>query len=338
MNSDIRMAVGYPDHPKTRKLLRRLGAEGIKSHVFLLCKIGHLRPKGILTGYDADDIEDTAQWTGEQGEFVKALLEIGFLDEKCAGQYELHDWKRWNPWAFGAEKRRDQGRRAANSRWHPDEDDLTPETPHKAPAKKKASKKKASKKKAAAPPPPDDPPADAGQGQLVTVSEDVKAPAKIDNPESKKAADQVLAAWNTVAKKKGLKSARRLSPGRRTKINNRLKDKGWEWQAAITHLEKTLPDWDVIQKKEACKTFLQGGGKPWKENEDPWIADFDFFIRGASVDKILEGKYDPQPGALTVIEGGMSQRNHDVKEEHKAGTDWASRKEDAIHGNAASDS
>ncbi len=345
MNSDIRISTGYPDHPKVRKLLRRLGAEGIKSHIFLLCKVGYLKTKGVLHDFDVDVIEDTAQWTGERGKFVEVLMsdDIRLLELKD-GVYQIHDWEYWNPWACGSEERSDQASKAAKARWAkyrkgkangdaPPEPEAKPPPQPRKPAKKAAAKSSTTK-------PPDDPPAAAGGGQLEVRDEGAKAPAKMGEKDAppNKAADQVLQGWNKMAKRKGLKTARRLNPGRRSKINNRLKDKGWDWQGALNHLEKTLPDREKIDKKEASKTFLQGGGPAFKENGDSWTADFDFFIRGDSVDKILDGKYDPSPGGLTVMDGGMSKRNQDTLEEHQAGTNWASRKEARLRGDSPCDS
>ena len=338
MNPDIRMSTGYPDHPKTRKLLRKLGAEGIKSHIFLLCKIGHLRPKGLLAGFEAEDIEDTAQWTGEPGAFFEALLEVRFLDKKPDGTYEIHDWPTWNPWAFGSEERKARGQHAARSRWGKQNKPASPAPAAPAPPPPASP---ATKPERPRPEPRKSPPAateEVKATDLIVMDEEITSPAVVGELESPKSADLVLASWNVVAKKKGLKTARRLSPGRRAKINIRLRDKGWEWQAALAHLEKRLPNWADVEKRQAERTFLQGGGTPFQGSETPWVADFDFFIRGDSVDKILDGKYDHRQDGLAVAEGGMSKRNQDMMEEHKQGSSWASRKEEALGGKPAIDS
>jgi hypothetical protein len=333
VNDDIRVSTGYPDHPKTRKLLRRLGAEGVKAHIFLLCRIGNLRPKGSLEGFDPEDIEDTAQWDGEAGKFVQVLEEIGLLDKE-GDVYTIHDWDGWQPWAVGAEERKKKARAAAKARW----DRWRKQNPQGPKRPKKPAAKRQPEEEPSQAAPEKEPQGDTSKGQLVAVAEDVKVPAIIGDEEAGPGADRVLAGWNRIAKKKGLKTARRLSPGRRKKINARLKDKGWDWQAALAHLEKTLPDWELIESRRAKKTFLQGSGPGWGKDERQWVADFDFFIRGDSVDKILDGKYDPAPGELVVINGGMSKRNQEMMKEHEAGSDWASRKEEQLRGQSQSDS
>jgi hypothetical protein len=116
LNKDIRIATSLPDNPKTLKLIRRLGDSGFKSLIFLLCRVGTHRPDGNLAGLDTEDIEGLAQWSGEEGALLSALVDIGFIDETEDG-LKLHDWERWNPWATGAERRAEIARKAARARW-----------------------------------------------------------------------------------------------------------------------------------------------------------------------------------------------------------------------------
>lgn len=88
------------DHPKTRRLARMLG-------VSLPQAIGHLHclwwwaldyaPDGDLSDYDAADIADAAQWSGDADAFVGALLRCGPGDnagflERIGDRLVLHDW------------------------------------------------------------------------------------------------------------------------------------------------------------------------------------------------------------------------------------------------------
>ena len=79
MNKDVRIATNYPDHPKIRKLEKRLGAEGIKSHVFLLCFVARVTPSGSLKDMDVEDIELAARWKGQSGQFVDTLVDLRLL-------------------------------------------------------------------------------------------------------------------------------------------------------------------------------------------------------------------------------------------------------------------
>lgn len=104
---DARLSVGYCDHPKTKKLIRRLGFEGPFYHLKLIlwCRLN--KPHGVLDGMDVDDIELAVDWKGEPKALVEALVEVRFLDyDEPSGEYRMHDWEDHQPWAFKADERR----------------------------------------------------------------------------------------------------------------------------------------------------------------------------------------------------------------------------------------
>jgi len=109
---DARIATGLPSHPKTKKLLRRLGPQGGWSLMCLFLWVAANRPDGDLAGMSAEDIELAVDWPGGEGELARALCEVGFLDGD-EGTYAIHDWAEHNPWAAGAERRADKARFAA---------------------------------------------------------------------------------------------------------------------------------------------------------------------------------------------------------------------------------
>lgn len=87
----LELHIGLRDHPKTARLRRRLG-------VSLPQAIGHVvmtwtwavryAPNGDLSRFDADVIADAAGWEDEAGQFVRAMISAGFLDEDLC----IHDW------------------------------------------------------------------------------------------------------------------------------------------------------------------------------------------------------------------------------------------------------
>ena len=109
MNTDFRLSIDFWQHPKTKKLARRAGLEGVRSLQILWAWAACNRPSGSLTGMDNEDIELAADWNGEAGAFVKALDELRWLDSTENG-YALHDWQEHNPWAADAEARGDKAR------------------------------------------------------------------------------------------------------------------------------------------------------------------------------------------------------------------------------------
>lgn len=116
MNTDIRVKVTFPNHHKTRKLRRKIGAEGVCALMFLWLFAAENRPDGVLSGMDEDDIAIAAQWDGDARRMLDAMLEVGFL-ELQAETYVIHDWVENNPWAADAPKRKAKAVAAAQAKW-----------------------------------------------------------------------------------------------------------------------------------------------------------------------------------------------------------------------------
>jgi len=117
MNKDIRLSVKFFEHPKTIKLERRLGIQGVKALIKLWMWAALNKPEGDL-GHDAEDIEIAAQWSGEPELFSKALVDLRWLDH-IDGRYRLHDWIEHNPWAAKDGTRSDKARFSRMAKTHP---------------------------------------------------------------------------------------------------------------------------------------------------------------------------------------------------------------------------
>ena len=118
MNTDIRLSVVFWQHPKTKKTVRRLGLEGIRSLQVLWLWAAQNRPDGSLSGMDGEDIELAADWQGEEGAFFALCLGM-WIDETPEG-YTLHDWQEHNPWEAEAQECSEKARKAARARWGTD--------------------------------------------------------------------------------------------------------------------------------------------------------------------------------------------------------------------------
>jgi hypothetical protein len=103
--SDARLATGFPAHPKTKKLKKRLGPAGPWALVCLFLWCRESRPTGDLSGMSDEDIELAADWDGEDGALVSALAAVKFIDGE-AGSYQVHDWAEHQPWSAGSDDRR----------------------------------------------------------------------------------------------------------------------------------------------------------------------------------------------------------------------------------------
>jgi len=116
MNKDFRIAVGFIDHPKTKKLIRACGDVGLVCYIRLLGFVAQNKWTGELAGMTEDDIEIAAGWSGEPGAFLAALVSVRFLDE-TGGQYSVHDWTEHNGFAATFGTRQEKAKEAVNKRW-----------------------------------------------------------------------------------------------------------------------------------------------------------------------------------------------------------------------------
>lgn len=96
MTTDARIKTGLPGHPKTKKLLRRLGQAAGWNLVRLILWSAANRKGGDLSGMSDEDIELAVDWDGGEGVFVAVLVDVGFLDGE-QGARRIHDWHQHNP-------------------------------------------------------------------------------------------------------------------------------------------------------------------------------------------------------------------------------------------------
>ena len=113
---DARIAIGLPSHPKTKKLIRRIGEGGAWRLVCLFLWTAANRPNGDLSGMTDEDIELAIDWSGEPGAFIAAMIGVRFLDGE-EGNRSIHDWAEHNPWAATASLRSEAGKKGAATRW-----------------------------------------------------------------------------------------------------------------------------------------------------------------------------------------------------------------------------
>lgn len=114
---DARISIGLPQHPKTKKLIKRLGDGAAWRLICLFLWAASNKPDGNLDGMTAEDIELAVDWPGEDGAFVAAMIEVGFIDG-VEGRYTIHDWREHNPWAAGADARSEKARWLATCKHH----------------------------------------------------------------------------------------------------------------------------------------------------------------------------------------------------------------------------
>lgn len=89
---DIKIDVGFLEHPKTLRLLKRHGYGAITALLTLWTWCANYRPDGDLSGLNDEDINAVSRWKGDLS-FAASLFAIGFLDKDENGSYSLHNWK-----------------------------------------------------------------------------------------------------------------------------------------------------------------------------------------------------------------------------------------------------
>lgn len=119
MNSDIRLSVGFFDHPKIIKLERQLGLEGVTALLHLWLWAAQNKPSGILSGMDEEDIEIAARWKNEPGAFNGVVTRLKLLDA-MGDMFQIHDWQEHNTWQSEAENRSNASRLSRMAKTHPE--------------------------------------------------------------------------------------------------------------------------------------------------------------------------------------------------------------------------
>ena len=166
MNTDIRVSVSFPSHPKTVKLTKKLGPQGPLSFIYLLIFAGQNKPTGRLEGMDEEDIAIAAQWPKDPKTFVDALVSVKYLERENRTLI-IHDWKDHNPYAVHSPQRIEKAKKAAQARWGNQQAKECPEHNQALPLALDSN----APSPAPIPSPTPDP-----------IPKEVKAPAEPDNP------------------------------------------------------------------------------------------------------------------------------------------------------------
>lgn len=111
---DLRLDLGWPDHPKTRRLIRLCGFEGAFCLLRLWSYAGRYHTDGVLLGLSPEDIEEAVQWSGPALTLHQALVACKWLEPDGV---TLHDWPDEQPWIFGKAERSMMARDLATRRW-----------------------------------------------------------------------------------------------------------------------------------------------------------------------------------------------------------------------------
>lgn len=110
----INVDLNFFSHRKTIRLSAQLGDQAITCLLRLWCYAGQHDPEyGSLGDMRDYEIEHIVNWRGEQGQFVRSLISIGFLD-MVDGKARIHDWK---DHARHLIVYRERAKKGANAKW-----------------------------------------------------------------------------------------------------------------------------------------------------------------------------------------------------------------------------
>jgi uncharacterized phage protein (TIGR02220 family) len=89
----FRVDASIADHPKVLRLAVGLKDQNAGWYVIrLLCWLTRYAQRGRLRDGHADVVEDAMKWRGERGALIRAMIDVGIIDEHSNGELEVHDW------------------------------------------------------------------------------------------------------------------------------------------------------------------------------------------------------------------------------------------------------
>jgi len=112
--SNLNLDLDYFDHPKTKRLIGLLGRGAAELPIRIWCYCGKYHAEsGNLTNYSPQEIESIAGWWGKSGEMIKAMEQVGFL-ENDGVSWRVKDWLQINGHLAMFKER---AKKAALARW-----------------------------------------------------------------------------------------------------------------------------------------------------------------------------------------------------------------------------
>ena len=306
---DARISVGLPAHPKTKKLVRRLGEGGAWRLVCLFLWVAQSRPDGDLSGMTGEDIELAADWQGEEGAFIKALIEVGFVDGE-EGAYSIHDWQEHNPWAAGADARSEKSKWLALCKHHgrakaaemmpayaarlQESSKKDDQCKHEAHASSASSMHVAENSSAPSPSPSPSPSPNV-ENLKTSVASDPIGP-QATTQQTACPADAIVALYHEILPDNP--RCKVLSDARRAAIRARWKEAAKLNCAPFGYSSRAdgLAAWRRFFEVCAESDFLTGRA-PGLPGKPPFVADIDFLMSPSGFAKTLENKYHREVAA-----------------------------------------
>jgi hypothetical protein len=114
---DIRLLLGFPDNPKTKRLVRIYGIAAIGYLVFLWDYCGRYRQKGDLSALTTKEIAEICHYEGDHEAFIQTLIAEKWLEKTAGNRLLVHDWKDSQPWIYFSKERSQKAKKSAEIKW-----------------------------------------------------------------------------------------------------------------------------------------------------------------------------------------------------------------------------
>lgn len=90
--ASLNLDLNYFDHPKTLRLMARLGAKADVLPIRLWAYVGKHQPESGRLDMTEAELERACRWWGKRGAMVTAMVDVGFLDQRTQTSFSVHDW------------------------------------------------------------------------------------------------------------------------------------------------------------------------------------------------------------------------------------------------------
>lgn len=267
------------DHPKMRRLARRVGGRALAVGIMecLWQFTARFAIRGDIGRRTNEEIADAVYWEGDPDELVGYLVECGWLDEDSEHRLVVHDWHEHMD-NSARKTLRNQGVRCIG-----EESDGTlteyggdfPENSGNG-VESLGTDEKSQPLPEPVPEPVPKPEPEREGANALAHSANGNGKHHRDEPQ------EVFKAFAEVAKACGWKVPVEITAKRRKALRERLRDPTWRdrWREGL--------------ERARASEFLAG------RNERNWVPDLDWFLRPDTVVKILEGRYESGWGQMVA--------------------------------------
>lgn len=113
--ADINLDINYFEHPKTQRLISKLGESSALIPIRLWCHAAKYCPKfGHFNGYTTSEVRAITKYRGDVPRLLSVMTEVGFIDQLENGNFKLHDWEEHQGHIIAFSER---GKANAEKRW-----------------------------------------------------------------------------------------------------------------------------------------------------------------------------------------------------------------------------